>query len=403
MYLRWNDHKPRSMESTIDTSRSLEIQAVLITFSLLSATTVVLRTYIRTKVLGSFGLDDGLMVVAQVLAIGSAVAIGLENKYGLGYHTWEQPKSAYVPYMKSFYASIVIYNIAMCLVKIGILLQYRRVFAIQVIQTITFYGTALMVAWTVVIAFLNILICVPVAKFWDNELPGRCLDPLLIWYIMAGFNLTTDIAIFCLPLPVIKSLNLPRKQKIMLFAIFSLGFFTCFISIYRIRTLRTAASTDDPNWDNVDAAIWSFLEITMAITAACLPTLRPLVSKFLPRMFSSSLGRSNRASRYTQPRNSLYVGNVPRTRTERRSKMFDDTSTLHDDAIPLPTHNKALPSPRSANFSVSIKAGNEGTDGEDTIPIYDGAGISAKTVITQQVVEDEGWDSSRPSCSNKSF
>jgi hypothetical protein len=77
MYLRWNDHKPRSMESTIDTSRSLEIQAVLITFSLLSATTVVLRTYIRTKVLGSFGLDDGLMVVAQVLAIGSAVAIGL--------------------------------------------------------------------------------------------------------------------------------------------------------------------------------------------------------------------------------------------------------------------------------------------------------------------------------------
>lgn len=65
------------MESTPGASRSLEIQAVLVTFSLLSATTVALRTYIRTKVLSSFGLDDGLMVVAQVLAIGSAVAIGL--------------------------------------------------------------------------------------------------------------------------------------------------------------------------------------------------------------------------------------------------------------------------------------------------------------------------------------
>ncbi|GKU23121.1 unnamed protein product [Fusarium langsethiae] len=408
MYLRWNDNKlksmePRDMENTGVASRSLEIQAVLITFSILSATTVALRTYIRTKVLNSFGLDDGLMVVAQVLATGAAVAIGLENKFGLGYHTWEQPESAYVPYMKSFYASIVIYNIAMCLVKIGILLQYRRVFAIQTIQLITCWGTALMVAWTVVIAFLNILICVPVAKFWYHDLPGRCLDPLLIWYIMAGFNLATDITIFCLPLPVIKSLNLPRKQKMMLFAIFSLGFFTCFISIYRIQTLRTAASTEDPNWDNVDAAIWSFLEITIAITAACLPTLRPLVSKLLPRMFSSTLGRSNRASRYTQPRNSLYVGNVPRTRTDRRSKMFDDTSTLTDEIIPMPVHDKALNSPHSANFSVSIRAGNQGAESEDTVPIYEGAGISAKTVIAQRVVEEEGWDSSRPSYSNKSF
>jgi hypothetical protein len=65
------------MESTATGSRSLEIQAVLVTFSVLSATTVALRTYIRSKVLRSFGWDDGLMVVAQVLALGAAVAIGL--------------------------------------------------------------------------------------------------------------------------------------------------------------------------------------------------------------------------------------------------------------------------------------------------------------------------------------
>jgi hypothetical protein len=52
---------------------------------------------------------------------------------------------------------------------------------------------------------------------------------------------------------------------------------------------------------------------------------------------------------------------------------------------------------------VSIRAGNHGAESEDTVPIYEGTGISAKTVITQQVVEEEGWESSRPSCSNKSF
>lgn len=125
---------------------------------------------------------------------------------------------------QAFYASVVIYNIAMCIIKIGILLQYRRVFAVRMIQIITFYGTILMICWTIIIAFINIFICVPVSKFWTPDLPGRCLDSLAIWYMMAGFNLVTDLVVFCMPLPVIKSLNLPRKQKMMLFAIFSLGF-----------------------------------------------------------------------------------------------------------------------------------------------------------------------------------
>jgi hypothetical protein len=112
----------------------------------------------------------------------------------------------------------------MCLVKIGILLQYRRVFAIPVLQALTFYGLVIMIAWTITIAFLNTLICVPVAKFWNSALSGHCTDPLTVWYVMAGFNLVTDITVFCMPLPVIGSLNLPRKQKIMLLAIFSIGF-----------------------------------------------------------------------------------------------------------------------------------------------------------------------------------
>jgi hypothetical protein len=64
----------RSLEGA---SRSVEICAVLATFSVLSTITVALRTYIRLVLLRTFGLDDGLMVVAQILAIGSAIAIGL--------------------------------------------------------------------------------------------------------------------------------------------------------------------------------------------------------------------------------------------------------------------------------------------------------------------------------------
>ncbi|KAK2666589.1 hypothetical protein RAB80_017706 [Fusarium oxysporum f. sp. vasinfectum] len=363
MYLRWADdgHTTmdyRSLDSAVSASRSLEIRAILVTFSIVSATAVALRTYIRSRVLHSFGWDDGFMVAAQVLTLGAAVAIGFENEYGLGYHTWEQPTSAYVPYMKSFYASVVVYNIATCLVKIGILFQYRRVFALPIIQRITLYGIIFMVAWTVVIAFLNILICVPVAKFWDSNLPGRCLDALTI----------------C----------------------------TCIISIYRIRTLKSAASTKDPNWDNVDAAIWSFLEVTIAIITACLPTLRPFFSRLMPRIFASSFGRSNRPSNYgqyghyIQTPSSQCLRNMHRTRTEERSKRsMDNTNTLHGGhSVPLPPTNNTLHARPYPGVTASIMAGKKRDHSDEEAQSQsptEGTSpsrgeIKATTVVTQKVL-----------------
>jgi hypothetical protein len=58
-------------------SRSAEMCVILSVFCALSTTAVALRTYIRLVLLRTFGFDDGIMLVAQVLAIGAAVAIGL--------------------------------------------------------------------------------------------------------------------------------------------------------------------------------------------------------------------------------------------------------------------------------------------------------------------------------------
>ncbi|RKK19856.1 hypothetical protein BFJ65_g6568 [Fusarium oxysporum f. sp. cepae] len=416
MYLRWADESHLAMDTRSmpadSSSRSVEIRAILITFSILSTITVALRLYVRYKVLHSLGWDDRVMAAAQVLTIGAAVAIGLENNYGLGHHTWEQSKENYVAYMKAFYASVIVYNVAMCLVKIGILLQYRRVFAIPTLQALTFYGLVIMVAWTITIAFLNTLICVPVAKFWNSTLDGHCTDPLTVWYVMAGFNLVTDITVFCMPLPVIGSLNLPRKQKIMLLAIFSIGFLTCAISIYRIRTLKTAASTKDPNWDNVDAAIWSFLEVTLAIISSCLPTLRPLFSKLMPKLFASSFGRSNRGSHYgySRTRSSQNLRSMSRRRTQDITHdSMDDTSTLRKDEVPLPSitqeHYRTYP-----GVSVSIKAeqgqnhSDEAASQSPMEPSSPSRGIKATTVVTQEIVverrADDEWSHGRPSDSD---
>ncbi|GJC91417.1 integral membrane protein [Colletotrichum higginsianum] len=248
-------------------SRFAEILAMLIVGSVLSTAAVALRAFTRMRMLRTFGLDDTVMVVAQ-----------------------------------SFYASIVLYNIATTVVKLSILLQYRRIFSSDWMQRLTTWGLAFMSAWTIMLCFLLPLMCVPVAAFWDESVEGRCIDLLTSWYVMAGVNLVADFVMFSMPIPVINSLQLPRRQKRMLFFVFGLGFLTCIISVYRLQTLRVAAHTEDPYWDNVDAATWSFLEVTIGILAACLPTLRPIFVTLLPRLFNGSSfhakSGSGRPSRY---------------------------------------------------------------------------------------------------------
>lgn len=126
--------------------------------------------------------------------------------------------------MKAFYSSIVLYNVALSVVKISIILQYRRIFPIPTMQRLTGIYLCFMTVWTVTLIVMLSIACLPVEAFWNPNVPnGRCVDLVAVWYVMAGVNVATDIVVFVTPMPVVKSLRLPRVQKILLAGIFGLG------------------------------------------------------------------------------------------------------------------------------------------------------------------------------------
>lgn len=100
-------------------------------------------------------------------------------------------------------------------------------------------------------------------------------------------NIVTDIATTVLPLPVLRTLQLPKRQKILLMLVFGLGFTTCLISVLRLHSLYIASKTKDLSWDNPMPAIWSSTELNVAILCSCLPTLKGLISRIWPRLLSS--------------------------------------------------------------------------------------------------------------------
>lgn len=78
---------------------------------------------------------------------------------------------------------------------------------------------------------------------------------------LAGTSIGFDLLIIALPIPVLLSLQLRRRQKIALVVIFALGFFVTIIQIIRIFTVKNLKTYTDSK----PIILWSIVEISIAV------------------------------------------------------------------------------------------------------------------------------------------
>jgi hypothetical protein len=125
---------------------------------------------------------------------------------------------------QGFYFSILSYNISLIFTKISILLLYVRILDASRTRYGCYILLGIVIAYGTWLLFSSIFPCVPVASFWDKEIPGHCLRESTVWFTNASLNIATEIAIFILPLRVISTLSLPQRQKFGVYFVFALGF-----------------------------------------------------------------------------------------------------------------------------------------------------------------------------------
>jgi hypothetical protein len=107
--------------------------------------------------------------------------------------------------------------------KCSIVLLYRRVFLLKGVRSTCNIILAFLVGWYLWAILSAILTCNPVSKFWDPTLPGHCFDFTALWFSNASVNILTDLTLVILPIPLVASLHLPRRQKVAIWALFATG------------------------------------------------------------------------------------------------------------------------------------------------------------------------------------
>jgi hypothetical protein len=125
--------------------------------------------------------------------------------------------------MQSFWASLIVYYLSLGLTKTSILLLYYRVFPTRKFHWACSTVMTLVILYTIWAVFGSIFACYPIESFWTRKPPFKCLDQYVMWFTNAAINIASDLAIIVLPIPVIRSLNLRRRQKQALIGIFAIG------------------------------------------------------------------------------------------------------------------------------------------------------------------------------------
>ncbi|KAK3319502.1 integral membrane protein [Cercophora scortea] len=272
-----------------DLNRGPEILAICGVLVAFAVITLVLRVYVRAKIIGKLGYDDWTMIFATLVVFVEMMIIIPEVGYGAGRHVeYIDPPSNITKGLHLNFATQPLCLIGLCFTKVSVGLFLLRLttskrFRYFIIGSIIF--TVLSATGNLLTVFFQ---CRPLAFAWDGTVEGgQCIaagDLKFAAFFNSSVSVLTDVVFALLPLPMLWKVQLNWRVKTALAGILSLGIFATVAAIVKITFLSNYGKHGDFLFDSSDLTIWfaapnitpTTVEICTAIIAANFPCLKPL-------------------------------------------------------------------------------------------------------------------------------
>ncbi|KAJ4416152.1 hypothetical protein N0V82_006912 [Gnomoniopsis sp. IMI 355080] len=178
-------------------------------------------------------------------------------------------------------AAYVCWTLGTGAVKLSVLILYTRIF-----RTAEFRWWASVIMGAVgafTIAFFVVFLtnCTPVSQEWNPVPWGHCRDQSPSEFGSVSCSLAIDFAIIVLPFPWLWKLQMPMRNKITVSITLSIGFTTIGVMFWRIPVTIQSANDGDFTYHLLTIALITMLELWLGIIVACIPTLAPLLNRYV--------------------------------------------------------------------------------------------------------------------------
>ncbi|GKZ50677.1 hypothetical protein AbraIFM66951_003941 [Aspergillus brasiliensis] len=195
-------------------------------------------------------------------------------------------------YGLQFYFDILQILALTCL-KLSILWFYRGIFVGRVFQIASWVLISIVAVWGLAFILARIFSCGADVKA-NFEFPGsmKCSHSLATYIALAASDVSVDLVILAIPVPLILSLQMPLHKRLGIVAILIVGMGATICGIARLSLFASilgpeSSSNASTSLHQVLASdkiaivsilmFWSMLEIGVGIIAICLPILYRLV------------------------------------------------------------------------------------------------------------------------------
>ncbi|KAJ5703431.1 hypothetical protein N7493_011820 [Penicillium malachiteum] len=282
-----------NLRRTDPNSSISEVIAISLVFAILALLAVCLRFYVRLRSKRLPWYDDYAALASSLLTLGYAGIAVAQTRWGQGLTAAYFPPENTINFSKIQYAGGPVYCLDVLGFKLALLTSYLRIAGVvNQYRKIIIGAIVLCVINQLIFAFIISISCIPAsAKQWNSSLKGHCIQTQPFYFALGGTSITLDVIIITLPLPVLWRLQLRTKQKILLVALFALGFFVTVVQVIRILTVK-----DLKNYtDSKNIVIWSCVEISLGVVVSCIPTYGPLFKEFASTVNSYRNRQSGRS------------------------------------------------------------------------------------------------------------
>ncbi|MCJ1312094.1 hypothetical protein MMC25_005768 [Agyrium rufum] len=236
---------------------------------------ILLRLFSRKIQKTALGADDYFILAGAISTIVTAGLWGWGVRNGIGRHLVFLDQNEIRNTFLAFYVIFQTYGVALTLIKISILLFYRKIFSTAKFRVRVNIVATFALLWMVTNAGLAIFQCSPIRKAWDVTVPGHCIDPLHYIIGVHVWNLVLDIIILGLPVSEVWKLQMSLSKKISVASIFLLGALSVVIALVRLVVILKAELIDITWYTSI--ASWTCVEPGIEVLSVSLPVMAPLL------------------------------------------------------------------------------------------------------------------------------
>ncbi|KAF6221246.1 hypothetical protein HO133_002101 [Letharia lupina] len=226
----------------------------------------------------SVSLDDYLITVALLFAIGQSVAVSVEAGHGYGSPSDPLSRSQATSNLKSEYAASLLYVASLGFAKASVVALVNTLTPIRSHRRAT-YGLAIFLfLWVIIGEFGTAFLC-HLPRPWDY-LEGHCSNDTIRrtwWNYFESTNIITDLALICLPIVVIWQIRISLSRKASVCSFFALRSTVIAASACKLVFWNNTQDLQKPGHNPWTVTLCTQIIQCLSIVSACFLYLKPFL------------------------------------------------------------------------------------------------------------------------------